>query len=52
MRNDLPPGLLIAIALGMGRAMDTWLMTQQPDDDALPPLINALVGMLRRALQP
>ena len=52
MRTDLPSGLLIAVALGMGRAMDTWLMTQQPDHDALPPLISALVGMLRRALQP
>ena len=52
VRTDLPSGLLIAVALGMGQAMDTWLMTQQPDDDALPPLISALVGMLRRALQP
>ncbi len=52
VRTDLPPGLLIAIALGMGRAMDTWLMSQQPDDGALPPLISALAGMLRRALQP
>ncbi len=51
VRTDLPSGLLIAVALGMGRAMDMWLMTQQPDEDALP-LINALVGMLRRALQP
>ncbi len=52
VRTDLPPGLLIAVALGMGRAMDTWLMSRQPDADALPPLIGALVGMLRRALQP
>ncbi len=52
VRTDLPSGLLIAVALGMGRAMDTWLMTQRPDQDALPPLISALVGMLRRALQP
>ena len=36
----------------MGRAMDTWLMTQQLDEDALRSLIGALVGMLRRALQP
>jgi AcrR family transcriptional regulator len=51
IRTDLPSGLLIAVALGMGRAMDMWLMTQHPDEDALP-LISALVGMLRRALQP
>ena len=52
VRTDLPSGLLIAVALGMGRAMDTWVMTRQPGDDALPSLIGALVGMLRRALQP
>lgn len=52
VRTDLPSGLLIAIAVGMGRAMDTWLMTQQLDEDALRSLIGALVGMLRRALQP
>src|SRR5689334_11002717 len=47
VRTDLPSGLLIAVAVGMGRAMDTWLMTQGTDC-SLPPLINALVGMLRR----
>jgi len=51
VRTDLPSGLLIAVAVGMGRAMDTWLMTQRTDC-SLPPLISALVGMLRRALQP
>jgi hypothetical protein len=30
VRTDLPSGLLIAVALGMGRAMDTWLLTQPP----------------------
>jgi AcrR family transcriptional regulator len=52
VRDDLPHSLLIAVALGMGRAMDMWLMTQEPDDDALSPLISVLVGMIRRALQP
>ena len=52
VRTDLPSGLLIAVALGMGQAMDTWLMSQRPDHDALPPLISTLVGILRRALQP
>jgi AcrR family transcriptional regulator len=51
VRTDLPSGLLIAVALGMGRAMDMWLMAQPPDS-AVPPPIGALVGMLRRALQP
>jgi len=51
VRTDLPAGLLIAVAFGMGRAMDTWLMAQPPDEAAAPP-IGALVGMLRRALEP
>jgi hypothetical protein len=52
VRTDLPSGLLIAVAQGMGRAMDTWLLTQPPGDVDLPLLISALVEMLRRALQP
>jgi hypothetical protein len=32
--------------------MDTWLLIQPPGNTDLPSLINALVGMLRRALQP
>ena len=51
VRTDLPAGLLIAVAVAMGRAMDMWLMTQPPED-ATPPPIGALVGMLRRALEP
>lgn len=52
VRTDLPAGLLIAVTVGMGRAMDIWLMTEQPDEAALPSLVGALIGMLRRALQP
>ena len=52
VRTDLPSGLLIAVAAGMGQAMDTWLLTQPPDAADLPPLISALVGMIRRALEP
>jgi hypothetical protein len=36
----------------MGQSMDTWLLTQPPDATDLPPLISALVGMIRRALEP
>ena len=52
VRTDVPAGLLIAIAAGMGQAMDTWLLTQATDTADLPRLISALVGMIRRALQP
>ena len=51
VRTDLPSGLLVAVAFGMGRAMDTWLMAQPPGDAAAPP-IGALIGMLRRAMEP
>jgi len=51
VRTDLPSDLLIAVAIGMGRAMDTWLLSRPPDDTAPPPT-GALVGMLRRALEP
>jgi AcrR family transcriptional regulator len=52
VRTDLPSGLLIAVAAGMGQAMDTWLLTQSSDAADLPRLISALVGMIRRALEP
>jgi AcrR family transcriptional regulator len=52
IRTDLPSGLLITVALGMGRAMDTWLVGQPLVDDDLAPLISSLVDMLRRALEP
>ncbi|MDO5753729.1 TetR/AcrR family transcriptional regulator [Arthrobacter sp.] len=50
VREDLPPSLLIAVVMGMGQAMDIWLMAQQPDDDALPGLASSLIGMIRRAV--
>ncbi len=52
VRIDLPSALLIAVATGMGQAMDTWLLTRPPDDADLPRLVSALVGMIRRALEP
>jgi AcrR family transcriptional regulator len=52
IRTDLPAGLLIGVVVGMGQAMDTWLITQQPDENALPQLLSVLTGMIRRAIQP
>jgi AcrR family transcriptional regulator len=52
VRDDIPPTLLIAVAMGMGEAMDVWLMTQEVDDDALPGLIESLMSMIRGAVGP
>lgn len=52
VRDDLPPALLIAVVLGMGEAMDAWLLPQQPDAETLPQLIKALAEMVRRAIAP
>ena len=51
VRTDLPTGLLIAVAAGMGQAMDTWLLNQTPDPAQIPTLITMLIGMIRRALE-
>ena len=50
--TDLPSGLLIAVVVGMGQAMDTWLVTRQPDAEDLPQLMGALVSMIRGAFEP
>jgi len=52
VRTDLPSGLLITVAAGMGQAMDTWLLTRPTPASYLPQLTSALIGMMRRALQP
>ncbi|MEO9103531.1 MAG: TetR/AcrR family transcriptional regulator [Terrimesophilobacter sp.] len=50
VRTDIPPTLLIAVVLGMGEAMDLWLLAQDVDDDALPTLVHSLVSMIRGAV--
>lgn len=52
VRDDVPPSLLIAVVLGMGEAMDLWLVEQRADEEALPGLIAALVSMIRGAVGP
>jgi len=52
VRDDLPPSLLIAVVMGMGEAIDFWLMSHAPDDAALPGVIASLIGMIRRAVGP
>ena len=53
VRDDLPSGLLIAVVIGMGQAMDSWLVTRQPDaEDLLLPHPRHLVGHPRPCLAP
>ncbi len=52
IRTDLPSGLLIAVVVGMGRAMDMWLIAEGPDGDDRRRMIPAFVGILRGAVRP
>lgn len=52
VRTDLPTELLIAIVLGMGQAMDIWLITQPPADADLADAVHTLIAMIRRAVAP
>jgi AcrR family transcriptional regulator len=52
VRDDVPGSLLIAVVMGMGEAMDFWLLAAQPDADALPGLARMVVSMIRGALRP
>ena len=44
--------ILASLVMGMGQAMDVWLMTRHPDADDLPRLIGVLIEMMRGAVQP
>lgn len=50
VRKDLPVSLLIAVVLGMGEAMDLWMLSQAPDEDSLPAIVGSLVSMIRGAV--
>lgn len=50
VRSDLPSALLIAVVVGMGQAMDTWLVSQPADPDQLPRLVGALIDMIHGAV--
>ncbi|MFH8250246.1 TetR/AcrR family transcriptional regulator [Microbacterium sp. B2969] len=50
IRTDLPAEFLIAVALGMGQAMDTWLITRPSTEPELATDIHALIDMMRRAM--
>jgi AcrR family transcriptional regulator len=52
VRSDIPSALLITVVVGMGQAMDTWLIAQQLDQDDLPELISSLIDMIRGAVTP
>ena len=52
VRSDVPSALLITVVVGMGQAMDTWLMTRRPDPEDLPRLIGGLIDMIRGAVKP
>lgn len=52
VRDDLPSALLISLVVGMGQAMDIWLISQKIDQDELPGLIASLIEMIRGAVGP
>ena len=52
VRTDLPPELIIALAMGMGQAIDTWLITRPPGDEELAAAVRTLMETMRRALRP
>jgi hypothetical protein len=41
-----------AAGISRDRCTTTWLVTHQPDAEALPQLVRALIGMIRGALAP
>jgi len=52
VRTDIPADLIIALARGMGQAIDTWLITRPPDEGELENAVHVLMSTMRRALEP
>ncbi|HEU5486759.1 MAG TPA: TetR/AcrR family transcriptional regulator [Microlunatus sp.] len=55
VRTDLPQELLLAVVFAMGQAIDVWLTGAAADSDSdrsIDDLVPALLGLIRRALQP
>jgi AcrR family transcriptional regulator len=53
IRTDLPAELLIAVVMGMGQAVDIWLINSTVTGEVdLEAAVHTLLGMMRRALAP
>jgi AcrR family transcriptional regulator len=50
VRSDIPAELIIALAMGLAQAIDSWLVTRPPSD--LDAAVVTLMGTMRRALGP
>ncbi|MGN8025769.1 TetR/AcrR family transcriptional regulator [Microbacterium sp. 22242] len=52
IRTDLPDALLLAVGTALGRVIDSWVIAEAPDPVDHAPAVHAVVGILRRAIQP
>lgn len=52
VRDDLADDLIVAVVMGLGQAIDTWLITRPRDEEVQPHAVHALFDLLRRALAP
>lgn len=52
VRADVSAELLTAVAMGIGQAIDVWVITRPPDDAGLEQAVGTAFGMMRRALEP
>jgi AcrR family transcriptional regulator len=52
VRTDVPVELIVTVAVGMGQAMDTWLITRPLNATDAEAVVRTLIDMMRRALQP
>ena len=58
LRTDLPHGLLFAVVMGLGEAIDVWTLQQFErgeapfQADTLDPFVDQMVDLWRRVLEP
>jgi AcrR family transcriptional regulator len=52
VRSDVADELLLAVVMGIGQAIDVWMITRPPHASGLEQAVGTVFGMMRRAVAP
>lgn len=52
VRADVPDELLVSVVMGLGQAIDVWVITRPPAPSEFEQMVRTVFGMMRRAVEP